>query len=70
MNLNYKKTLRLRKSFARLPLITDIPNLIDIQKNSFSNFLQADLPEGEREDVGLHAVFKSVFPNIHTLHSS
>ncbi len=53
---------RPRKSFARIKQIIDVPNLIDIQKRSYESFLQADLPEGERKEIGLQGVFKSVFP--------
>ena len=53
---------RTRKSFSKIKSVTNIPNLIEIQKRSYDNFLQADVPEHERKDVGLHAVFKSVFP--------
>jgi len=53
---------RLRKNFARIPQIAGIPNLIEIQKQSYDRFLQADIPPEEREDIGLQGVFKSVFP--------
>jgi DNA-directed RNA polymerase subunit beta len=53
---------RLRKNFARIPQIAGIPNLIEIQKQSYERFLQADTPPDEREDSGLQGVFKSVFP--------
>ncbi len=53
---------RLRKNFARIPQIAGIPNLIEIQKQSYDRFLQSDVPPESREDVGLQAVFKSVFP--------
>ncbi|MEW6531680.1 MAG: DNA-directed RNA polymerase subunit beta [Thermodesulfobacteriota bacterium] len=53
---------RLRKNFARIPQIAGIPNLIEIQKQSYDRFLQAGAPPETREDVGLQAVFQSVFP--------
>src|ERR671926_322032 len=53
---------RARKSFAKIGKIIDIPNLIDIQKQSYEKFLQKDVPLEKREDVGLQGVFKSVFP--------
>ena len=53
---------RLRKSFARIREALEIPNLIDIQKSSYEQFLQADVPPSERQDIGLQGVFKSVFP--------
>ena len=39
-----------------------MPNLIEVQKTSYDQFLQVDKPEGGREDEGLQAVFSSVFP--------
>ncbi len=52
----------LRKHFSEIKQIIDMPNLIDIQKNSYKRFLQADVPAAAREDIGLEAVFRSVFP--------
>ena len=52
----------LRKHFQEVKRIIDIPNLIDIQKNSYQRFLQADLPASARQCIGLEAVFRSVFP--------
>ncbi len=52
----------LRKHFAEIKRIIDIPNLIDIQKNSYKRFLQADIPHSARQNNGLEAVFQSVFP--------
>jgi DNA-directed RNA polymerase subunit beta len=52
----------LRKNFAKIKKIIDIPNLIDIQKNSYKRFLQVDVPAEARENYGLEAVFRSVFP--------
>ncbi len=51
-----------RKDFSRIPKILEVPDLIEIQKNSFRDFLQAHLKPEERRDVGLQGVFKSVFP--------
>ena len=52
----------LRKNFATINNIIEIPNLIDIQKNSYRRFLQTDMPVDARTNSGLEAVFKSVFP--------
>src|SRR5512137_1629738 len=52
----------LRKNFAKIKKIIDIPNLIDIQKNSYQRFLQLDVPADSRKNSGLEAVFRSVFP--------
>jgi len=53
---------RLRRNFGRIKHIIEIPDLIDIQKRSYEDFLQAQVPPEERASVGLHGVFKSVFP--------
>jgi DNA-directed RNA polymerase subunit beta len=52
----------LRKNFAKIKKIIDIPNLIDIQKNSYNRFLQVNVPAEQRKNSGLEAVFRSVFP--------
>jgi DNA-directed RNA polymerase subunit beta len=57
-----QNNFRARKSFAKIGKIIDIPNLIDIQKQSYEKFLQKDIAFEKREDVGLQGVFKSVFP--------
>jgi DNA-directed RNA polymerase subunit beta len=54
--------LRFRRSFGRIKKIIDIPNLIDIQKRSYDEFLQRELAPDQRREQGLQAVFKSVFP--------
>ena len=53
---------RARRDFSKIDRVIDIPNLIDIQKQSYDKFLQADIAPEQREDVGLQGVFKSVFP--------
>ncbi|HEY6420569.1 MAG TPA: DNA-directed RNA polymerase subunit beta [Candidatus Binataceae bacterium] len=54
--------LRVRRSFGKIKKIIDIPNLIEIQKRSYDDFLQSGVTAEGRQDVGLQAVFKSVFP--------
>ncbi|MBK9293083.1 MAG: DNA-directed RNA polymerase subunit beta [Oligoflexia bacterium] len=54
--------LRIRRSFAKKNQVIEIPNLIELQKRSYEDFLQKDVDPDKRENVGLHAVFKSVFP--------
>ena len=51
---------RIRTSFGRITEATEMPNLIEVQKKSYDEFLQVD-SETRTED-GLEAVFKSVFP--------
>jgi DNA-directed RNA polymerase subunit beta len=57
-----QNNFRTRKNFAKINKVIEIPNLINIQKLSYEKFLQADVAPEKREDVGLQAVFKSVFP--------
>jgi len=53
---------RIRKDFAKIRRVIEIPNLIDIQKKSYESFLQRNCKPGERGDFGLQGVFRSVFP--------
>src|SRR5947208_6845082 len=62
MATTIQNNFRIRKNFAKIQKIIDIPNLIDIQKHSYDKFLQADKSAEQREDTGLQGVFKSVFP--------
>jgi len=54
--------VRERIDFSRIKTSIPIPNLIEVQKNSYERFLQMDLLPHEREDIGLQSVFTSVFP--------
>ena len=51
-----------RVDFSKIKTSIPIPNLIEVQKNSYERFLQMDLLPSEREDTGLETVFSSVFP--------
>ena len=51
-----------RKDFALTPTVLDTPPLMKLQVNSYDDFLQKDIPPAKRVDLGLQAVFKSVFP--------
>ena len=51
-----------RSTFGKIRSFLPLPNLIDVQRKSYEDFLQMDLLPKERQDVGLQAVFKSVFP--------
>ncbi len=53
---------RPRKSFAKVTSAIEIPYLIEIQKNSYNQFLQSDIDPSKRKNVGLESVFRSVFP--------
>ena len=51
-----------RHDFSEIQAAIPIPNLIDVQRESYARFLQMELLPGERDEIGLQAVFKSVFP--------
>ncbi|ABV78695.1 DNA-directed RNA polymerase subunit beta [Rickettsia bellii OSU 85-389] len=54
---------RVRKNFGHINLVADIPNLIEIQKNSYEkNFLQLDTKDSERKNKGLQSILNSIFP--------
>ena len=53
---------RIRKEFGSISNVIDIPDLIGMQRDSYESFLQKGVPPEKREDKGIHAVFKSVFP--------
>ncbi|MDT0185063.1 DNA-directed RNA polymerase subunit beta [Microbacterium sp. ARD31] len=53
---------RIRKFFGKIREVAEMPNLIEVQKASYDQFLMVDEPEGGRADEGLQSVFKSVFP--------
>ena len=51
-----------RKNFGRVKKALDIPNLIEIQTQSYEKFLQKDLPPTKRANLGLQGAFNGVFP--------
>jgi DNA-directed RNA polymerase subunit beta len=57
--LTYK---RIRKNFGKIRKIVEIPDLIGMQRESYNRLLQMDVSPEKREDIGLQAVFKSVYP--------
>ncbi|MEW6092017.1 MAG: DNA-directed RNA polymerase subunit beta, partial [Pseudomonadota bacterium] len=62
MTQSFTGRKRVRKVFGHIPQIAEMPNLIEVQKYSYDQFLQVEEPKGGREEQGLQAVFKSVFP--------
>ena len=51
-----------RKYFGKIREVIDPPNLIEIQLNSYVEFLQTNVTPGKRVETGLQTVFKEVFP--------
>ncbi len=63
MSLTFTGKKRIRKSFGRIPEVVRMPNLIEVQKSSYNQFLQKNIPHEERgKDDGMNGVFNSVFP--------
>ena len=51
-----------RINFGKLKEVSEPPNLIEVQLDSYVEFLQKDVSPGKRKDIGLQAVFREVFP--------
>src|SRR5262249_53297306 len=51
-----------RINFGKIKEIIAPPNLIELQTNSYKEFLQAEIPPSRRKNLGLQAVFTEVFP--------
>jgi DNA-directed RNA polymerase subunit beta len=62
MNQPFTGRRRVRRFFGSIREVAEMPNLIEVQKASYDQFLLVKEPEGGRPDEGLQAVFKSVFP--------
>ena len=62
MAYSFTEKKRIRKDFSKQKTILDVPFLLATQIDSFRTFLQLDNKPDERESVGLHAAFSSVFP--------
>ncbi|MGN6153318.1 MAG: DNA-directed RNA polymerase subunit beta [Lysobacteraceae bacterium] len=59
---SFTEKKRIRKNFGKRRSILEVPFLLAIQVDSYRDFLQADADPAKREDRGLHAALKSVFP--------
>jgi DNA-directed RNA polymerase subunit beta len=62
MAYSYTEKKRIRKSFAQLPTVMDVPYLLAIQVDSYEQFLQEHKKPKGRENIGLQAAFTSIFP--------
>ena len=51
-----------RMSFSRIEEVLQMPNLIEVQKSSYENFLQRTTPAAKRTQSGLQEVYRGVFP--------
>jgi DNA-directed RNA polymerase subunit beta len=59
---SFTEKKRIRKNFGKRRSILEVPFLLAIQVDSYREFLQSDAEPSQREDRGLHAALKSVFP--------
>ncbi|MEM9469358.1 MAG: DNA-directed RNA polymerase subunit beta [Pseudomonadota bacterium] len=59
---SYTDYKRVRRSFESIREVIQMPNLIEVQRDSYEQFLQANIPAGERPMQGLHKVLTEVFP--------
>src|ERR1700743_742440 len=66
INVNGSKSFpgrkKIRKSFGRIPEVAEMPNLIEVQRRSYDDFLQMNIPVEKRERKGLQEVLMSAFP--------
>ncbi len=66
INVNWSKSFtgrkKIRKSFGRIPEVAEMPNLIEVQRKSYDDFLQMTVPPEKRQRVGLQEVLSSAFP--------
>ncbi|RUL60811.1 DNA-directed RNA polymerase subunit beta [Dyella dinghuensis] len=62
MTYSFTEKKRIRKDFGKRPPVLGVPNLLTIQTDSYREFLQEYVNPKQREDKGLHAALKSVFP--------
>ena len=62
MSYSYTEKKRIRKNFGTFAKVMDLPNLVETQTKSYSEFLQADVAPDSRNRQGLEDVFKSLFP--------
>ena len=54
---------RIVRDFSKIGDAIAIPNLIEIQRASYSRFLQEDVPPTQRKDYGLESLFREIFPS-------
>ena len=62
MTYSFTEKKRIRKEFGKRPAVLDVPFLLAIQVDSYREFLQEGASPNAREDKGLHAALRSVFP--------
>ena len=61
-NYSFAEKKRIRKSFEKISSVMSLPDILEIQTDSYKHFLQSDIDSEKRKDQGLEQVFKSIFP--------
>ena len=61
MDLSFTEKKRIRKNFGKLKEILSIPNLIEVQKKSYNQFLSTQKTTDQNLQKGLEKVFQSIF---------
>jgi DNA-directed RNA polymerase subunit beta len=51
-----------RKNFAKIKEVYDLPDLLDVQLDTYREFLQMDVPAQDKKNQGLQEVFGEIFP--------
>ena len=61
-NYSFAEKKRIRKSFEKISSVMPLPDILEVQTNSYKHFLQSAVNKDKRLDQGLEHVFKSIFP--------
>jgi len=62
MELSFTEKKSIRKNFGKLKETLSIPNLIEVQKKSYNQFLESESEDKSSLKKGIHRVFTSIFP--------
>ena len=62
MSYTFTERKRIRKSFGSRDNVLEIPYLLQMQRDAYTAFLQADVPPRKRKPEGLQAAFEAAFP--------
>ena len=64
MDLSFTQKKSIRKNFGKLVEGLALPNLIEVQKNSYNEFLSSKSFHEDNDELtkGIHKIFQSIFP--------
>ena len=60
--MNRNRTVPPATTFGRVTEVVNVPNLVELQTHAYADFLQANVPYGDRRNVGLEAILREIFP--------